>query len=360
MTIKVPGKLMVAGEFAVLVPNQHLAVTAVDRFVYATIADAETGKLTLEDFGLDALQWNYNQGEITIGSEDNRLSFVQKAMEFTCTYLEEQGTAIDAFELSIHSELDDESGIKYGLGSSAAVVSAVVSAIMAHFSDGKMEKDIIFKLAALAHAITQGSGSGADVAASVYGGILKYSSFQADWLIEEYEKASSISELILKKWTYLDLKPIKLPDTVHFCVGWTGKPASTAKLVDIILKQKDKNPHGFKKFLQSSEKAVHELLTGMEEEDLSLLFSGVKENRLALSEIGRQANISIETELLTALSDLAEKLGGAGKPSGAGGGDCGIAFMPTKEQADKLFHEWERAGIKPLAIKSHPEGAVHL
>lgn len=358
MTIKVPGKLMVAGEFAVLVPKQHLAVTAVNRFVYATIADAESGQLTLEDFGLRALGWHYHQGKIIIASDDRRLSFVQKAMEITCAYLEEQRVYVDSFELSIHSELDDESGIKYGLGSSAAVVSAVVSAIMARFSNGKLDKDVIFKLAALAHVTTQGSGSGADVAASVYGGVLKYSSFQAEWLKEEYRKADSISELLTKRWTYLELKPIMLPDTVHFCVGWTGKPASTSKLVDIILKQKDKNPIGFNTFLQNSEKAVHKLLTGMEEEDLSQLLSGVKENRLALAEIGRQADVLIETALLTTLGDMAEKFGGAGKPSGAGGGDCGIAFMPTKRQAEELFQAWEHAGIKPLAIKSHPEGAV--
>ncbi len=360
MTIKVPGKLMVAGEFAVLVPNQHLAVTAVDRFVYAAIADAESGKLTLEDFGLRELEWDYRQKKIMIASDDSRLSFVQKAMEITCTYLEEQGIDIHAFDLSIHSELDDESGVKYGLGSSAAVVSAVVSAIMAHFSNGNLDKDVIFKLAALAHVTTQGSGSGADVAASVYGGFLKYSSFQAEWLKEAYRKADSMSELIAKKWTYLELKPIKLPDSVLFCVGWTGKPASTSKLVDVILKQKDKNPLGFHAFLKSSEKAVHKFLTGMDEENPSSILTGIKENRLALAEIGKQADVLIETPLLTTLSDLAEKLGGAGKPSGAGGGDCGIAFMPTKRQREELFHAWERAGIKPLAIKSHPAGAIRI
>ena len=358
MTIKVPGKLMVAGEFAVLMPNQHLAVTAVDRFVYATIEDATERELTLEDFGLKHLRWNYEQGKITVDLDDERLSFVKEAMEVTCTYLKELGVGIDAFHLSIRSELDDESGIKYGLGSSAAVVSAVVTAIMTRFLKEEPDRNVIFKLAAIAHVKTQGNGSGADIAASVYGGILEYSSFQAEWLQEKYEKASSISELLAEDWVYLSLKPIELPANVYFCVGWTGKPASTTKLVDIILKLKETNPTQFDTFLQNSEKAVHTLLKGLEEANLSLLFEGVKANRRALAEVGEQANAPVETPLLATLSDLAEKLGGAGKPSGAGGGDCGIAFMSTAEQAKNLFEAWELAGIKPLTLKTHSEGAV--
>lgn len=357
MTIKVPGKLMVAGEFSVLVPNQHLAVTAVDRFVYATISDAKKGKLSLTDFNSHNLSWNFTDGKLTIDADDSRLSFVEAAMQVTCAYLNEQGKEITPFALSIRSELDDASGLKYGLGSSAAVVTAVVAAIIARFKNEVSNKALIFKLAALAHVRVQGSGSGADVAASVYGGILKYASFQAEWLLEKYHAAETVSELIDLEWKYLAIHTIELPDSIHFCVGWTGNPASTVRLVESILQQKQQNPPAFATFLKESEEAVHQLLTGMEQQDIDLLLSGVKANRQTLAEIGRQANTAIETPLLSILCDLAESIGGSGKPSGAGGGDCGIAFMPTEEQATALFKAWEEAGIKPLDIHSYPRGA---
>ncbi|MHA6253162.1 phosphomevalonate kinase [Oceanobacillus sp. CAU 1775] len=356
MTIKVPGKLMVAGEFSVLVPNQHLAVTAVDRFVYATISASKVGELTLSDFNLLQLRWNYRDGQLSIDSDDARLSFVKAAMQVTCTYLEEQGEEITPFSLSIRSELDDASGLKYGLGSSAAVVTAVVSAIIAKFKNHQLDKNLIFKLSALAHVITQGSGSGADVAASVYGGVLKYASFQAEWLLKKYREAQTISEVIQMEWKYLSIHSIELPSWIHFCVGWTGKPASTVKLVERILQQKDDNPKAFARFLDNSEKAVEQLLTGMEQQNISQILSGIKANRQTLAEIGRQADTAIETPLLSKLCDIAESLDGAGKPSGAGGGDCGIAFMSTEEQAIALFEAWKEAGIKPLAIHSHPKG----
>lgn len=357
-TIKVPGKLMVAGEFAVLIPNHHLAVTAVNRFVYARVEATESGSLTLEDYELNQLKWTFTAGTLHIESEDERISFVKEAMELTCNYLVEKGIKIEPFSLSVRSELDDASGVKYGLGSSAAVVVATVTAVMRRFYEQEIDRDIIFKLAALAHVNVQGSGSGADVAASVYGGILKYSSFQAEWLLDTYAKATSLCEVIERDWTYLSIKQIRLPSSIFFCVGWTGEPASTKKLVGHILQLREDKPEAFKEFLQESERAVQMLLTGMEEENESLLFRGVKANREALATVGKQAQVSIETPDLRKLSDLAEELGGAGKSSGAGGGDCGIAFMPTKEAAQRLYNAWETSHIRPLPLQSHPEGAT--
>ena len=342
---------MIAGEFAVLEPHHHLAVMAVNRFVYATIERTARNQLTLHDFNLQDLKWEYTTNQIKIHTEDDRVRFVREAMTMTYTYLREREIAITPFHLSIRSELDDASGIKYGLGSSAAVVTSVVRAILKEFLGEEPTPELIFKLAAISHVKTQGNGSGADVAASSYGGLLEYSSFQAEWLKNTYLHYDSVTELVEQEWIYYSSKPIKMPKNIHFCVGWTGKPASTAKLVDKILQLKTDKPAEYQTFLKNSDKAVAKFLTGMEEEDLALLLQGVKENREALATVGRHANTSIETPLLSKLCDLAELYGGAGKPSGAGGGDCGIAFMPTKEKADELMRAWEKAGIKALTLK---------
>ncbi|WP_245975480.1 phosphomevalonate kinase [Oceanobacillus chungangensis] len=360
ITIKVPGKLMIAGEFAVLEPYHNLAVLAVDRFVYAKIEGHHENRLTLQDFGLENLNFHFTNSKVEIASNDRRTRFVGDAMTIVLTYLKEKGITPDPFHLSIKSELDDASGVKYGLGSSAAVVTSVITAILTKLLPSKPEKELIFKLAAISHVETQGNGSGADVAASSYGGLLKYASFQAEWLHSEYIASNSISELVAKEWRYFSVKPMRLPQNIHFCVGWTGKPASTAKLVDVIGQLKSDNLEQYEKFLQDSEAAVRTFFKGMEEESIADLLEGVKANRQALATVGKHANASIETPLLTTLCDLAEQFGGAGKPSGAGGGDCGIAFMPSHEQAKKLMHAWEEAGIKPLAIRPNSQGAIEI
>lgn len=349
---------MIAGEFAVLAPHHNLVVMAVDRFVYADIKHSNENSLTLDDLKLHDLRWEYKNNEVKIHTGDRRVHFVEEAMRLAFTYLREREIKPDHFALSIKSELDDVSGVKYGLGSSAAVVTSVITAILKKHLPHHPTATLIFKLAAISHVRTQRNGSGADVAASSYGGFLQYSSFQADWLIEAYEDALTLTELLEKDWVYFSVEPIKLPESLYVCIGWTGKPASTKKLVDEILQLKIDEPAQFQQFLTSSEEAVGDFLKGMTESDISLLLKGVQKNRHALQAVGKHANVAIETPLLRTLCDLAETYGGAGKPSGAGGGDCGIAFMPSPEKAKALMQAWEKAGIKPLAIQPYGHGAI--
>ncbi|MEN1967972.1 phosphomevalonate kinase [Lentibacillus sp. N15] len=357
ITIQAPGKLMVAGEFAVLEPYHQLVVMAVNRYVYATISAQGENRLSLMDFGLTDLEWEYNPSKCHVHSSDERIRFVKDAMTVVLSYLSENGIPLNNFHLSIKSELDDSSGKKYGLGSSAAVVTSVVAAILHQHLPTKPTKELIFKLAAIAHVKTQGSGSGADVAASSYGGFLLYRSFQADWLLEQYTLARSITGLVQQDWLYCSVQPIELPDNVHICIGWTGSPASTSKLIPRIRQLNEDHPKCYGQFLQTSEQAVSSFMKGMVAGDVDLLCRGIVDNRHALATVGEHAGVAVETPLLKTLCDLAEKYGGVGKPSGAGGGDCGIAFMPNQEKANQLMKAWQDAGIKPLTIVPYPYGA---
>ncbi|SFB08452.1 phosphomevalonate kinase [Lentibacillus halodurans] len=358
LTVQVPGKLMIAGEFAVLEKYQKLVVTAVNRFVFATICEGRENRLSLESFDLNDMEWQYESNTVHIKTNDKRVQFVEEAMTTVYRYLGENHLTPSPFHLAIRSELDDVSGRKYGLGSSAAVVTSVVAAMLHQFLPEKPSDSLIFKLAAIAHVKTQGSGSGADVAASSYGGWLEYASFQADWLKEAYLTADSITELVNTDWRYFSADPLKLPDHIYMCIGWTGSPASTPKLVEKISALNKTDSTLYQQFLTNSEEAVHTFLNGMRYENSSLIFEGIRKNRHALAEVGKNAGAEIETPLLKTLCDLAEEHGGAGKPSGAGGGDCGIAFLPSKEQAEHLMEAWKEAGIQTLDIMSNEAGAI--
>src|SRR5699024_7410508 len=205
------------------------------------------------------------KGDVTIQTKDSRINFVQQAMRITLSFLREKGVELTSFHLRIKSELDDENGVKYGLGSSAAVVTSAVAAILHQLSQENATDETIFKLAAIAHVTTQGNGSGADVAASSYGGLLKYTSFQAEWLLEAYDKANSLQELLAMNWTYFSIGAVPVPEDIHFCVGWTGNPASTGSLVRQISQLKKDRPEQYEQFLLDSEAAVASFLQGMSE-----------------------------------------------------------------------------------------------
>ncbi|MFT4235053.1 MAG: phosphomevalonate kinase, partial [Microbacterium sp.] len=72
-----------------------------------------------------------------------------------------------------------------------------------------------------------------------------------------------------------------------------------------------------------------------------------------LQRLGASAGISIETEQLRALCDIAEQHGAAGKPSGAGGGDCGIVIADEGSQVIGIEDEWRQQGIRRLPVAVH-------
>lgn len=358
LTVKVPGKLMVAGEYAVLDQYQRLIVMAVDKYLYATVESAEENKLSLVNFDLKDLGWSFDEETVHIDSTDERTRFVKEALRVVLTYVKDQEIEVPAFALEIRSELDDVSGAKYGLGSSAASVVGTVSAILTHLLPEEPEAELVFKLAAIAHINVQKSGSGADIAASSYGGWLAYSSFQAEWLLEELgRKNMSISRLVKKNWQYLKVEQLDFPESLHVCVGWTGKPASTTELVAAVRKMKHEKHSDYAGFMVQSGTSVQGITHGVKENDDSLILEGITMNRQALKKLGEDAGIEIETADLTKLCDIAEEHGAAAKPSGAGGGDCGIAFVSTPEQKEKIEAAWKAAGIMPLPIQPQKTGA---
>lgn len=351
---------MVAGEYAVLEKNHTLVAMAVDRFVYATITEQADQVLDLENLDMYSVPWTFIDGTVTFAQGSKRLRFVHQAMEVTFRYLVEQDIPIRSFSLAVRSELDDTSGVKYGLGSSAAVTTAVVAAILEAHLGKTPERELLFRLSAIAHVRTQGNGSGADIAASVYGGMIEYTSFQADWLLASDAQASSLTELVHVDWPYASIAPIAVPDRIHMYVGWTGSPASTVRLVDQLLLLKETNNHIFNAFLTKSEQAVQLFLQGLKENDVSRIFQGIQSNHDILAQVGVDASVPVETPLLGSLSAIARDVGGAGKLSGAGGGDCGIAFLTGEHQKEKLFQKWQQANITPLHIHMTTEGAHRI
>lgn len=360
LIIKVPGKLMIAGEYAVLEKYQTLVAMAVDRFVYATITTDGEQVVDFVNINVRNVSWQLEEDQVMFDTTHKKLTFAKQAMEVSLKYLREQQIEIQPFALSVRSELDDASGVKYGLGSSAAVTTAIVTAILHAHLEENPTKELLFRLSAIAHVRTQGTGSGADIAASVYGGMIEYTSFQADWLLAADERVDTITELIQLDWPYASVQPVTLPEDLRVYVGWTGTPASTVRLVDQILLLKETDRSTFDSFLQNSEKSVQLFLQGMRDSNHDQVFRGIEANRVALAQLGVDANVPVETPLLYKLHEGAVSLGGAGKLSGAGGGDCGIAFLPQSSSKETLFSTWEQSNIYPLQIQLTTEGAVRL
>jgi phosphomevalonate kinase len=358
--VKVPGKLLIAGEYAVLEPNQRAVVIAINRYITVYIDQSIHNQLSLPQLGYENVSWEMNAEHVQFNISDPKLEFIQNSIRVVNQYLLENSVELKPFSLTIKSDLDDPTtGRKYGLGSSAAVVVSVISAVlMLHSSDGTIRPTLetVFKLAAIAHLKTQKNGSGVDIAASTFGGWLCYSAFKPNWVLNELQQVKTLTELIEKPWPNLSITPLTAPTHLKLCVGWTGEAASTAPMIKKVQEFRTSNLESYARFLKETSDAVNRLLKSFEINDCNGAIESLTQNRKILMRLGEQAGINIETSKLKDLSDLAETFG-SGKSSGAGGGDCGIAFLKEDGQIEELYKAWKNAGVIPLKLSVSEEGA---
>lgn len=359
--IKVPGKLMIAGEYAVLEPGYKAVVIAVDRYVTADIKPSVDNILYLPGLGLEEVTWSLGGEGIIFNTNDERLCFVKNAFDIASQYLVEKGLMILPFRLHIESCLNDPiTGKKYGLGSSAAIVVAIVSSILSFHGEFENELDLekIFKLSAIAHLKTQGNGSGTDIAASVYGGWLQYSTYSSKWLLNEIKKKESVISLIKMSWPNLSIGRVTPPKDLRLAVGWTRESVGTAPMVEKIESFQGKNRVSYQCFLEDSYTAVTQLIGAFEMGNAKIALDALYKNHMALLRLGEEAGVMIETSKIKILCAVADRIG-RGKSSGAGGGDCGIAFVEGDKKLQELLIEWQKVGITPLNLEVASKGCIN-
>ena len=337
-----------------MVENGYPAIlVALNQFVTCTISDASgsTGQIISQQYQNSAVSWRRRGDQLVVDKRDNPFSYILAAISVTEEYAKSCGKQLRVFDMQIDSQLDNQRGRKYGLGSSAAVTVATVKALCA-FYDLTVDKDALFKLAAIAHFSVQGNGSLGDVAASIYGGWIAYHSFDRQWLAEQ-RPILDLPTLLRLPWPNLKIEPLSAPASLKLVIGWTGSPASTSRLVDRIALFKAQHQEEYHRFLDSSRACIKQMIAGFRAGNLAQIQDQIRTNRMLLANLAKKSGVNIETPLLKKLCQLAEKVGGAAKTSGAGGGDCGIVAIDAHADLAKLMTSWQLAGIERLPLTVH-------
>jgi phosphomevalonate kinase len=270
MRVAAPGKLLLTGSYAVLEGAPAL-VCAVDRLAIA---------------GVDRLTIAGEKGNPSASPE------VVAAMEGA------EPPAVDVSQLFSGTT-------KLGLGSSAAAVVAALGLSMAERNEDLRDAQVrktIFDRARAAHARVQSGGSGVDIAASTYGGVLRYQ------LSAGGASAPSIVS-------------VNLPAGVVVEVYWSGQSVRTSDMrarVD-ALKLRDRALHGARMSALSS--ASEAAVSAIDGADAAGLVEAARATEAGLAALGRDADAPIVPPSFRKLMPLAEAENSAFLPSGAGGGD---------------------------------------
>ncbi|MEN0103244.1 MAG: phosphomevalonate kinase [Curtobacterium sp.] len=356
------GKLFVAGEYAVVEPGQPSVIIALDRAITARVAEGHgAGSVHSEEYGHLPLTWTRAEDGIALDREHHPYDYVMATIDLVEKLRGELGIEPRFHDLRISSQLDDASGRKFGLGSSAAVTVATIGALDRFYGLGLSQRQR-FQVALLATIRVNPRASGGDLAASTFGGWLRYSAPDRERLASQLD-VRTVSEILhdAEAWDGFDVQRLPAPENLRLLVGWTGSPASTTKLVGVVRRHRN---GGYQAFLDDSRACVDDLTTGLQTGDAARTLDALRRARGLMQRLGDSVGSSIETERLTTLCDVVERAGGAAKPSGAGGGDCGIALVPTtSDTAERdtagILREWEAHDIRHLTVAVQPpEGPI--
>ncbi|MET9830124.1 phosphomevalonate kinase [Streptomyces sp. NPDC006385] len=390
VTRHAPGKLFVAGEYAVVEPGTPAVLAAVDRQVSVTVtaapgdgdaapavpgatadvspaaraapavpsASCAAEVVVASDLLSREVRLRWRRGRLAgIGSDDERrvrehLAHVVSAVEVVDRLRIGRGLPAPGVPLhvSIRSRLHDN-GTKFGLGSSGAVSVATVDA-MAAYHGTELSSEERFRLALLAGARVDAGPSGGDLAASSWGGWILYRAPDRA-AVRDMARQRGVEEALRVSWPGFEARPLPPPRGLALLVGWTGRPASTATLVADLGARRDwRGGPAHRDFLARSTACVEAAARALEHSDRDGLLRQIGAARQILARLDEETGLGVFTPALHTLCDTAEAAGGAAKPSGAGGGDCGIALLPDGEPAalDRLRARWQTAGITPLPL----------
>lgn len=352
--VKIPGKLFISGEYAILFPQQPAILIAVDQYLHARITSSpnlSTGEIQSNLAELGKLSFTLSQEGFVFSPErSSGWTYVIHAMIVVSELFKALNIPLKAFNLSFHSDLVHDNGVKLGLGSSGAVVVGTIKSLLDYNGLTAVDNSVIFKLAAIALTRLQSKGSLGDIATITHGGWVYYQAFDRQWLNTLIQQGVSVAELLLLDWPDLIIENLEVSSDLSLLIGWTQAAASTENLVSKLLSQITDNDAFLANFLLESKVAVNRLQEALVANQIDQVQLAIQNYRRLLQALEQHYHLNIETNKLSQLIQTANNLGFASKSSGAGGGDCGIAIASNNHPIQQLEDKWQQLGIVTLDL----------
>ena len=303
--LRAPGKLILIGEYAVL-DGAAAVVLAVNRYV----------KL-------------YFRSDM-----ESEASLVVSARRKAAELLD---VSLSGRTYTADSSAFFRDGLKLGLGSSAAVAACAAASVFceAGYDIGRgAVRRRVFEAAKAAHDAFQGTrGSGVDVAASVFGGL------------KEMRGGGDPSAPVISDW--------RLPRGLALAYYWSGAAASTPKLLAAVRRFKERRAVAYDRIIDDMRLAGETFVSARSAGDA---VEALRRYGMLMENLGAAAGVSIVTGPMAALSALADRLGGAAKPSGAGGGDMVLAAFLGDVIPEDFDSEAIGLGFRPIPLDIAEEG----
>ncbi len=314
-----PAKVILFGEHFV-VYGEPAIVLAIDRRAYAKVDTRNDKRLYLRSVNLN-LAGYFENGNFKIEQGDVKEAIMKFGpVRLVVEKILEKHGKKEGLNIEINSTVP----VAVGLGSSAAVVAAVTTAVGALLGV-KMSKEDVFRTTYQAEKIVHGTPSGIDPAISTFGGTLL---FQMD----------------------TGFKPLEVKTDIPLVIGNTGVERSTRVQVEKVREVKERYPQIVEPIMRSAREIVLRAIEALKENDLETLGELMNINHALLYGVG------VSDESLEWLINAARKAGALGaKLTGAGGGGCMVA-LTRNERLEQVLAAIQGAGGRCFMARKTDEG----
>lgn len=287
-----PGKAFLAGCYLVLDPAYNAYVTALSSRMHAVLQQSGSHTITVSSPQFSEGEWRYGiLGDFSVSEANGRTNpFVEAAVATVVQYIApkepvsahitvfsdpgyhsqehtSQKTSANGRKKFLFHTKPIQNVPKTGLGSSAGLVSVVVTALLVHFT-GSLDPHLVHNLAQVAHCYAQKKvGSGFDVATAVYGSIIyrRFSPAPLDELFREEDPKTyreKLVQLVNSDWEFTHT-PCALPPRIRLLMGDIAGGSETPKLVSKVLQWKKNMPEESASLYSALDGANEELMTAL-------------------------------------------------------------------------------------------------
>ncbi len=319
LVVSAPGKLVLTGEYAVLFGAPAMSA-AVDRRAVVTISEApaerETGEVLISTLGYENGLYRFRPDGDSLSWDESQRALSLFALSWlSCRMGSTTGLAI---ELDTSSFSDGER--KLGLGSSAALVSALVAALIEWA--GKPEDAA--EVAQQTHRWLQRfRGSGVDVATSVAGGLVSFRRLDH---------------------TAVEVATVGWPEGLEAAVLWSGTPVSTPSKLAVL------EERGRLGIVDTLVAAAEQAADAWGSGEAGTALDATARFTEVLDSFSAAYGLEVFAAGHRALRELADERGLVYKPCGAGGGDAGVVLGTSPGAVEDFVDRAGHEGYVPLPV----------
>ena len=298
------GKVILLGEHAVVYGVPALAV-GIDRGARAEVKPLEAGPCRLLVRG-----WNMSVRE---NEEHHDLA---RAFRALLDAAREDQPGLPPCSVEVEADLPPGGG----LGCSAAMGVAIARAIEPTLPD-----DALQERAMAWERVFHGNPSGVDAAVAARGGCVFFRKGEA-------------------------LERVRVRGTMHLCIGSTGIASSTKAMVDAVARFRARRPEEAARSFEEVRVLVQNARVAVEAGDRFALGRLMDLNQTLL------AGLMVSSPGIERLCALAREAGAMGaKLTGAGGGGCVVALVPSTAVGEAVLAAWKGGGFDGFLTAVAPE-----